>query len=304
MPDLPNRRQHESTLKDAVDAILQRWAAELAAAVKIEFSQPRGTASTPQLPIFVATESDREAVQLALAGPFSQASAGLAKQLAFPLGESLTTISAMFVATFASNLCDQLADNTNRQLAKILAKILADEKKAADKISSDAAGQPKSFRGVATKSIGDRLKTVGKKLLDKAKDTILSVKRAARVAATEVTRMVSAGERIVANAWNRAFGRSRPAGVDIAKDGSPVTSEKPRPKGAIPPDKQVKLTARWHVETSATDEPDKKVCPLCLALHLLFEDEWPPEASGGPSLHVACRCWLTWEVRPIKPITV
>jgi hypothetical protein len=273
MPELKNRQHSESLIESAVMSIFRRWEREI-------------RNSTATIDPVAVSESERETLQLALADPFGRASANLAAEISLPLDESIATLSSMFLASFASNVADGLAMVTNRKIAAAVAEIGEEDSKAA----TDAILPEKSVGGIETKGLLAAAKKLGRRVLDKIKDAWLSVKRAVTVAVTETTRMVTAGERIVAKAWNRTVGSRTNAEIQISDAiGGTATS---KPQFAEP----MRLVARLFTQG------DKKVCPICGPFDGLFEWQWPPAAKGGTPIHVKCRCWLEWDMMPISKI--
>lgn len=85
---------------------------------------------------------------------------------------------------------------------------------------------------------------------------LFSRDRAARLAATETTRAISAGE-----GWAR--------GIAETASGIP-------------------LLATWHTEDDAS------VCPVCSRLNDRDEVFWGDQFPSGPPAHPNCRCWLSY----------
>ena len=111
---------------------------------------------------------------------------------------------------------------------------------------------------------------------------VLTNGRASSVAATEVTRAISAGER----AAREANARDAPR----APDGPPGP---PEPTKELPRSLAIRdgLVSTWNTEE------DERVCPICNPLDGLREEAWIREFPFGPPAHPQCRCWLTYEDR-------
>lgn len=284
MPDLPNRQRSESMIESAIMPIFRRWAREIR----------RATTTVDPLTV---NQSERESIQLALADPFVRASARMAADFGIKFDESLSAISTLFIVNFADAIADSLASVTNQKVAAAIAEIEEGERQAA----TDAVKPEKTAVDLQTKNLKATVETVvgagksiGRKVLGKIMSLWLSAKRAAKIAVTETTRMVTAGERIVANVWNRTVGRKAGAESEIAAaiaeqsgDEIPVSDQTIKEPS--------KLVARWFTES------DDRVCPLCQPLHKLYEWQWPSDVTGSPR-HVRCRCWLEWEIVPISKI--
>ena len=83
--------------------------------------------------------------------------------------------------------------------------------------------------------------------------------RAGRIAVTEITKAVSAGETIANEILRREVGKQ--------------------------------LTRRWWTRD------DERVCPVCGPLHRKLEFEWHGQFPSGTPAHPECRCWMTYELR-------
>ena len=251
MPDLANRAKHEKRLEAAILPIFQRWESEF------EKSQSA-------FPVTI-TDDERAAIRQAMWEPFKQSANTLADQLEFEIDDAILFQASAFVTNFTGEFCDAIVDSTNRWIQRIEAEAMEQEDKQ-------------------EKAIWMMLPM----WWDKLKDTVLSAKRAATIGITEVTRMATAGERMIASAWERVFGKKR---AEESKEPEEIVTRGPVPVGGdggqIP--KGVKLVRRWHTEA------DERVCPLCSPLHMLYEDQWPPDAKNGSPLHTRCRCWVEWE---------
>lgn len=109
-------------------------------------------------------------------------------------------------------------------------------------------------------------------------------------AATEITRANTAGGEFSAMVYN--IGRvSRPVGQPIV--GEPVVPDV-RPGELVPPDEPPAIPepalALWHTSR------DDRVCPVCRPLHGRPREEWQVQFPLGPPAHVACRCFVDYEV--------
>lgn len=91
----------------------------------------------------------------------------------------------------------------------------------------------------------------------KSRAEVLSTERAARIAATEVTRAITVGEGLILV-------------ILLAETGK-------------------KLIPIWYTEM------DARVCPICAPLHGTGPPTWRRVAVGGPPAHPNCRCHLTYE---------
>jgi len=85
--------------------------------------------------------------------------------------------------------------------------------------------------------------------------------RAEMIAATEVTRAITASEMAIAGYLTTVA-----------------------PELGIRPLKPI-----WYTAV------DERVCPVCEPLHGLGQENWRLAAPDGPPAHPNCRCYLTWE---------
>jgi len=258
MPDLANRHKHEKRLEAAILPIFQRW--------ESEFEKSQST-----FPVTINAE-EQATIRHAMWSPFRQSADTLAGQLEFEMDDAILFQANAFVTNFTGEFCDAIVDSTNRWIQRIEAEAMEKE-------------------GRQEKAIWIMLPI----WWDKLKDTVLSAKRAATIGITEVTRMATAGEKMIASAWGRIFGKKRAEG---AKEPEEIVTRGPVPVGGdggeVPAGEM--LIRRWY--TSADD----RVCPICSPLHLLFEDKWPSEAKSGSPLHVKCRCFVEWKRRQIERV--
>lgn len=243
MPDLANRDKHEKRLEAAMMPVFRRWEREFLAA---------GQSLTVSI-----SDDEREAIEKVFASVFRQSADALAEQLELPFDESMNATSRTFITYYTGEFCDAIVTNTNRWTQRIERDYIEKEQQQ--------------------KAIKDFAKTV----FGKIKDQVLSAKRAATIAITEVTRMATAGERMIANVWNRIFGRKKPP-LEVRE-----TTEQ-RPEGDTAESVE-KLIAKWFTAG------DERVCPLCGPLDGVFQYKWPSDAGTGPPRHPKCRCWVEWE---------
>lgn len=117
-------------------------------------------------------------------------------------------------------------------------------------------------------------------------------------AATEITRANTAGGEFSAMVYN--IGRlNRKSPLPII--GQPIAPE-PAPGEFVPPEPPEEpiipepALAIWHASTDAQGNPDSKVCPICRPLHGRPREEWQAVFPLGPPSHIACRCYVDYEV--------
>lgn len=284
MPELKNREDSEALIESAVMSILRRWKREI----------QKATATIQPL---IVNQTERESLQIALSDPFGRAAKNLATELSLPIDDSLFSVSALFLANFADAIADGLASVTNRKIAVAVAELAAEDAQAA----TNTATPRKSIESVdiETKGLRSAARKLGLRVLDKIKDSWLSAKRAATVAITETTRMVTAGERIVANVWNRTIGGKTGLETQIAEA---IGGE--QSTGQVVDTSQPRFSEPHRLVARLFTQGDERVCPLCGPLDGLYEWEWPAAAKGGTPIHTRCRCWLEWDAMPISKIPV
>lgn len=114
-------------------------------------------------------------------------------------------------------------------------------------------------------------------------------------AATEITRANTAGGEFTAMVYNigRASPPEGPLPGTFTPDGPAVTPI-PLPPGEQPPIDEPQIPepalAIWHTSR------DQRVCPVCRPLHGRARDEWSVQFPLGPPAHIACRCYVDYEV--------
>jgi len=201
------------------------------------------------------TDDEKAEIQDAFAEPFNQSAKALADQLDLPIDEPMAATSQAFLLYFAGEFCDAIVDSTNRWIQRL-----------------EAEQQEKAIRLIRT-------------LFKKIKEQVLSASRAAVIGITEVTRMATAGERLVASVWNRLFGKPKAIEGEAAER-EPETAEEIFHR----------LVPRFYTAG------DEKVCQVCQPVDGLYEWEWPSYAKGGSPLHSRCRCFQEWEKVPSDKI--
>jgi hypothetical protein len=116
-------------------------------------------------------------------------------------------------------------------------------------------------------------------------DIVFGRGRAESIAATETTRVISAGE------W-AARGRLR----DLLDD--PRALRAPGERGAQPPQTPAQLPPsvfRGGLVAIWNTEGDARVCPRCGPLDQQREEVWMGDYPFGPPIHPNCRCYLSYE---------
>ena len=88
-------------------------------------------------------------------------------------------------------------------------------------------------------------------------DAMFGPGRAAKIAVTEITRAVTAGEIFILIQMSDDAGRE--------------------------------LISVWYTED------DARVCPICGPLHGTPQEDWSQAEPAGPPVHPNCRCWLVYE---------
>lgn len=125
-----------------------------------------------------------------------------------------------------------------------------------DAIEAEAAAWVDGYAPVLARQIVDSTTS----LADVADDleAVFGAARAEMIAATEVTRAISAAEAYLILLW-----------ADEA---------------------DLQYRRIWHTEH------DGKVCPVCKPLDRAPEEVWGTVAPSGPPAHPNCRCWLDYQV--------
>jgi len=127
---------------------------------------------------------------------------------------------------------------------------------------------------------------------------IFGAERAERLAVTELTGAVSAGELTQRNRVQAALnsGTLRLPKAVLKRSGVPVAASG---DGASLNAVRLVIVAYWVVETDLSQKPDGKVCPLCYPLHEQPESVWSryyPQGPGPGGPHPRCRCRLRYEL--------
>lgn len=110
-------------------------------------------------------------------------------------------------------------------------------------------------------------------------DVVLSETRASVLAATEVTRAVSAGE----EAARQDNASQREETTEPTRPGRTLGEAG---RAALIPDG---LMGFWVTER------DEKVCPICQPLDGQAEPNWRAVFAAGPPAHPNCRCYIRYE---------
>lgn len=107
-------------------------------------------------------------------------------------------------------------------------------------------------------------------LREKLDEQVYSETRAERVAVTETTGSITAGEEAYIETLKRRFGG------------------------------RLVYVAYWITER------DDRVCPICRPLNARNEDYWRPRVPSGPPAHPSCRCRLRWVITidDGEPVTI
>ena len=123
-------------------------------------------------------------------------------------------------------------------------------------LDKEAADWSKGYAAALGREIADSTADLAAKAADPA--TVYGRKRAEMIAATEITRAISAAE-----AWLVLF---------WINDGFEAPERV------------------WHTEQ------DGLVCPVCRPLNGQPEAVWADRVPAGPPAHPNCRCWLDYQV--------
>jgi len=175
--------------------------------------------------------------------------------IVFRRHEEDSTLPPDFAAEIESAIAPALAatyQDAARNLARSLALPISDSDSAG--LSEDADSYASQFGRALGAEIAatsaDRLQ------IGTAPADVFSWTRAEKIAATEVTRAISAGELFILTlASLNGFGG---------------------------------LERVWHTER------DGLVCSVCRPLHLRPETDWRSAFPAGPPAHPYCRCWLDY----------
>ena len=136
----------------------------------------------------------------------------------------------------------------------------------------------------------------------KVLDQVTTPKTWENLAATEITRANTAGGEFTASVYN--IGRMRlERGLPII--GQPITPDDFKPGELVPADAPQKpldeppaipepALALWHTSR------DDKVCPQCRPLHGRPRDEWETTFPLGPPAHIACRCYIDYQLEALE----
>lgn len=254
MPDLPNRTDEETALADKLDSLFAKYRAQ----AKARLGDPP---SIENIPVYYWTE--------------------IANEIAREIQPTLERIHKESAARF-----DKLFSITGRrEQHAVLADVWSNQR--AYVMADDLAARIRDSLAVAVvESNHDWLLLLG------AIGLILGSDRAERIAVTELTGAVSAGElterRRVQAAMN-AGTLQLPKAV-LQRAGVPVPAGG---DGAALGTISLTIVAYWQTEN------DNKVCPLCSPLHDQPEDIWAryyPQGPGPGGPHPNCRCWLRYEL--------
>ena len=267
MPDLPNREDEEKELaalllilfvKFKADAIRQLGSPpdirRIPESYWLAMEAELRTAVEPTLERIHRESGERMALMLGLIGLFladranayswaSQQSAFLARGLTGRIRTAMeTTVDRLVARAGAENAAAAAAFEEASQAAAA----------AGDEALMEAANA--ALRAAAAET-QDQLQAE----LLAALDEILSEARAERIAITEITGAVSAGEFDQRDTLEDLLG--------------------------------VEITAVWNIR-------DNDACKICKAEAGKPEEEWIERYPNGPGydVHAECRCFLTWEI--------
>lgn len=167
-----------------------------------------------------------------------------------------------FQSDLESVLAAALEDTSNTSFQQIKQQINVelDEKKLKKKSPENwASDYSKELAALIVATTQDRVKQVEKDGKELDLDYDFSEERAQRIAITETTRAVTAGEYLLLSS-------------------------------AIDNDLIDAYEARWHAELDAL------TCQDCQDLDGMSQSVWEREAPSGPPLHPDCRCTLEYDI--------
>ncbi|MFH1605124.1 MAG: phage minor head protein [Pseudomonadota bacterium] len=125
-----------------------------------------------------------------------------------------------------------------------------------DEIEAAAERWAREYAAALGREIADSTRDLAGQVDDI--DAVFGQKRVEMIAATEITRAISAAEAWVLLFWTDA-------GFEVRE-------------------------RIWHTEQ------DGLVCPVCRPLNRTSETVWRATAPAGPPAHPNCRCWLDYQV--------
>lgn len=162
----------------------------------------------------------------------------------------------------------QHADQRSREIARGMRqtdekRIQRQAEKLADIRRNAAKQQPEPQAGQDVTPPGKSVEDAILAEVEDAIDDLTGAARTLRVAITETTAAISAGEHAVAARVSLELGWE--------------------------------IERFWQVETNELDNPDDRVCPICRPLHDQPSSVYG-DVIGAPPAHIICRCWELYRV--------